>query len=304
VLFDEPSNGAAVTSISLNMPAAALSLTGMAELQLTAAVLPADAADKTVIWESSNSAVASVDDTGLVTAHEPGAALITATTRDGGKTAACVVTVSANSGAAVTVTGISLNVVEAALSLLTGTAELQLTATVLPADAADMTVIWESSNNAVASVDDTGLVTANGPGDAQITATTRDGGKTADCAVTVSADGRNNVSGFTAVPGDTMIYLYWENPGASDFAGVELSWQTGANPSATTQGLDASIDSYQITGLANDVLYTVKIRARYAGSMDTGGVGYVYSGWTAVIVRPDLPNGAASPSAGSPAAGG
>jgi hypothetical protein len=206
-----------------------------------------------------------------------------------------------SNGAAVT--SITLNMPVAALSL-SGPAELQLTAEVLPADASDKTVTWESSNSAVASVVDTGLVMAHGPGDALITATTQDGGKTADCAVTVSADGRNNVSGFTAVSRDAMIDLNWENPGTADFAGVELSWQTGANPSATTQGLAASIDSYQIPGLVNGVSYTVRIRARYAVMDMSGNVGYVYSGWTAVIVRPELPNGAASPSAGSPAAGG
>ena len=59
---------------------------------LTATVLPANATDKAVTWQSSNTAVATVDQNGLVKAVGPGTAIITATA--GGKTATCVVTVT------------------------------------------------------------------------------------------------------------------------------------------------------------------------------------------------------------------
>ena len=63
---------------------------------------------------------------------------------------------------------------------------LLLTATVLPDEATDRTVSWTSSNEAVATVDATGLVTAVAPGNATITATTADGTHlTATCQVTV-----------------------------------------------------------------------------------------------------------------------
>lgn len=64
---------------------------------------------------------------------------------------------------------------------------MQLTATVLPTDATDKTVIWSSSNNDIASVDNKGEVTAVGPGTATITATANDGsGKAASCRITVN----------------------------------------------------------------------------------------------------------------------
>jgi len=64
-------------------------------LQLTATVLPEDATDKTVTWASSDEAVATVDDTGLVTAVAAGTATITATTNDGSDlSASCTVTVA------------------------------------------------------------------------------------------------------------------------------------------------------------------------------------------------------------------
>ena len=61
--------------------------------QLTATVGPKDATDKTVVWSSDNPAVASVDQTGLVTSHSAGTAKVTAAA--GGKSGTCTVTVSA-----------------------------------------------------------------------------------------------------------------------------------------------------------------------------------------------------------------
>ena len=61
----------------------------------------------------------------------------------------------------------------------------QLTATIKPKDATDQTVVWSSDNPAVATVDQTGLVTALAAGTAKITAAA--GGKSGTCSVTVSA---------------------------------------------------------------------------------------------------------------------
>ena len=63
--------------------------------------------------------------------------------------------------------------------------EFTLTATVSPDDAADKTIMWTSDNSNVAIVDE-GKVTAVAAGTANITVTTKDGGKTATCAVTVN----------------------------------------------------------------------------------------------------------------------
>ncbi|WP_455558406.1 leucine-rich repeat protein [Agathobaculum hominis] len=66
-------------------------------LQLTATVLPEDATDRSVRWSSSDESIASVDQDGKVTALAAGTATITVTTTDGGKTAGCIVTVTAKS---------------------------------------------------------------------------------------------------------------------------------------------------------------------------------------------------------------
>jgi len=63
----------------------------------------------------------------------------------------------------------------------------QLTATVLPEDAGNKNVTWSSSDEEVATVDENGLVTAVGDGDAVITVTTTVGGLTAQCSVNVTS---------------------------------------------------------------------------------------------------------------------
>lgn len=66
-------------------------------MQLTATVRPKDATDKTVVWSSDNPAVASIDQTGLVTALTSGTAKIIAAA--GGKSATCTINVSAKAQA-------------------------------------------------------------------------------------------------------------------------------------------------------------------------------------------------------------
>lgn len=140
----------------------------------------------------SNVATAEVTDDGItVTAKGVGSATITATftpkaeTRmltadDGTLTAQFKVTVTE---APIAVTGVTLN--NTSLSLYEGNT-YQLTATVEPANAANKTVTWNSSNSGVATVASNGKVTAVSSGTATITVTTEDGNKTATCTVTVS----------------------------------------------------------------------------------------------------------------------
>jgi len=149
------------------------------EFTLTATVTPTDAADKSVKWTSDNSNVATVDE-GKVTAVAAGTANIKVTTKDGGKTATCAVTVSASN--IVVVTGVSVDPKEKLLGI---GEELVIKATITPEDATNKKVTWTSDNEAVAKIDESGKVTAISGGTAKITVTTEDGGKTATCAITV-----------------------------------------------------------------------------------------------------------------------
>ena len=164
-----------VTSVSLDKTN--LELTEGETARLTATVLPSNATNKDVTWESSNTSVATVDANGEVTAVSAGTATITATAD--GKSATCTVTVTADT---VPVTGVSLN--KTSTSLYVGDTET-LTATVQPGNASNQTVTWSTSDASVATVEN-GVVRATGRGTATITVTTVDGGFTTDCTVTVS----------------------------------------------------------------------------------------------------------------------
>ena len=83
-----------VTSVSLDITDASVLDKGDNTIQLTAAVEPATATNKKVDWTSSDEDVATVSESGLVTAVAQGEAIITVTTRDGGFTATCKITVN------------------------------------------------------------------------------------------------------------------------------------------------------------------------------------------------------------------
>jgi uncharacterized protein YjdB len=134
--------------------------------------------DRDVTWTSSNGLVATVSANGTVTALTPGAATITATIE--GKSAAAQVTVT---GAAVG----SVTVQPASPSLTAGQTTT-LTATVTDANGTvvtDRVVTWSSSNNAVATVSATGVVTAIAAGTAVIAAMTSEG-KGGSATITVT----------------------------------------------------------------------------------------------------------------------
>ena len=166
-----------VTSVTLNK--ASLTLNTGATETLTATVDPSNATNKTILWTSSNSTVAAVGDTtGIVSAVGPGTATITAAAQDeSGKKATCTVTVKQP------VTIITLD--PTAIRLKAG-ATCTVTATVLPSNATNKTLLWTSSKTSVATVNSVGTITAVSAGTAVITAAARDGsGVSATCNVTV-----------------------------------------------------------------------------------------------------------------------
>ncbi len=169
--------GTKVTGVSLDPTEAQMHIGET--LQLEETVIPENADNQNVTWTSSNEAVASVDEDGLVTAEDAGTAIITVTTEDGDKTAQCTITVLKT-----TVTGVILDQTAAHMYVREA---LQLKETVAPENADNKDVTWSSSDEAVASVNENGLVTAKNAGTATITVTTEDGGKTAECAITVEA---------------------------------------------------------------------------------------------------------------------
>jgi len=87
------SSTVAVTGVSVSPTSASIAVGGSTTLSAT--IAPSNATNQNVSWSSSNSSVASVNSSGVVSGVAAGTATITATTQDGSKTATCTVTVTA-----------------------------------------------------------------------------------------------------------------------------------------------------------------------------------------------------------------
>lgn len=192
-----------VTGVTLNK--SELNITEGESETLTASVSPTDATNQKVTWSSDKTDIATVDSNGKVTAVKAGTANITITTDDGNKTATCKVTVEASN---VPVTGISLS--HTTLQLAVGNSQT-LTATIMPANATNNNIIWESSKTSVATVDANGKVSAIAKGNSQIIVTTEDGSHRAICNVTVvepiSQFEKDGIYYMADAPGSTNVLV-------------------------------------------------------------------------------------------------
>ncbi len=283
---EKPAENIPVTDVTLSETS--LDLTAGDTHKLTATVAPADATDKTLTWTSDKQTVASVKD-GVVTAKAVGTAKITVTA--GGKSAVCTVTVRAKD---VPATGITLN--ENSLELKEGET-FTLTATVEPFDTTENDIIWTSSDEAVATVEN-GVVTAKAEGTAIITA--RAGNVKAECEIAVIKDGGDEPD----VPADSIItYAHageecaafeWKDTNASG-AKVEYKLSSASSYTAIDKQLIRESDGIaraDVLGLKGGVQYDFKItsgdgkisyvrnvaissldRSGYAHHNYTGGVG-------------------------------
>ena len=170
----------AVTGVTIAPKTASVDVDATTKLNST--VAPSTATNKSVSYKSSDETIATVSSNGTVTGVAEGEATITVTTQDGNKSDTATVTVKK---AVVNVTGVTLD--KTTLSLEVGSTAT-LNATIAPSNASYKAVSFTSSDDAIATVDDDGLVTAVKAGTADITVESlMDGSKTAKCTVTVSA---------------------------------------------------------------------------------------------------------------------
>lgn len=141
-------------------------------VKMTATVLPENAENKEVEWETSDSTVATIDASGTVTCVGAGNVYITAKAKDGSNvTAQYLLNVQK-----ILVEGI---MVSAPSDTATVGEQVQLSAVIKPDNAMDKTVIWDSSNEEIATVSEEGKVTCKAAGDVTITATAEDEGRIA-----------------------------------------------------------------------------------------------------------------------------
>lgn len=149
---------------------------------ISATISPDNATYKSVVWSSSDSQIASVDEIGMVTAIKEGTATITA--KAGDKQASCEVIVNKKAAEVMSVT-----LDKESITVLVGD-QATLIATVKPDDAIDKTITWTSSNSSVATVEK-GVIKGVGIGKATITANA--GNQYASCSVLVVKDSSDGV---------------------------------------------------------------------------------------------------------------
>ena len=144
--------------------------------RLTAKALPSNATNKSIEWKSDNPTVASVNRTGIITAHKIGTAKITAISHNN-KKATITVTVT---NKAIAVNKISLSPTAVTLKI---NEEKIINVILTPSNATNQTITWTTNDSSVATVNN-GKITAKKVGTTTITARTSNG-KTANVTVTV-----------------------------------------------------------------------------------------------------------------------
>ena len=149
-------------------------------LTLIVKVKPEELSETKLNWKSSDSNIVSVDENGVIKGLNVGKATITVTSPNG-KTATCEVTVTTD----------TIDVTKITLSSDTRTIEVdsmvQVSAKIEPKNATNRDLVWSSSNNSIALVDNKGLVKGLKPGTVIITAMTKDGKVKGTITITVKA---------------------------------------------------------------------------------------------------------------------
>lgn len=161
----------------VEMTTRTLSLVKGSTKQLEVKIIPEDASNKTIIWNSSNEEIVTISKTGLLTAIKEGEASIVVSTLNGKKDI-CEVKVEKD---IIEVTEIKLT--PKTLSIEEG-ASSQLGIEILPSNATDKIVNWISSNSKIVSVSKEGIVTAINEGQAIIKVTSSNN-ISSSCEVTV-----------------------------------------------------------------------------------------------------------------------
>src|SRR6218665_1315524 len=222
-----------------------------ATLQLTVAVTPENATDKSLTWTSSDDNLATVSADGIVTGRSPGTAIITVASKSNpDKSARCTVTVTAAA-----VEGVAISPPETSVK---GDLTVKLTAIVTPQNVADKSVTWTSGDAGIAIVSADGTVTGKSPGTVTITAVSKSNpSKSASCPVTVTSDivpltalGVNPSSVSMLANGTQRLVAIFTPENASDKA---VTW-TSSNETVAVVSSDGLVTAKAIAGTATITL--------------------------------------------------
>lgn len=242
-------------------------------------VQPADATYLTVEWSSSDETVAQINKVGTLKAIAPGSATVTATVE--GVKGTCNVTVVEN---ATPVSGITVNPTQVTIGK---GATATITATVEPADAANKSVAWSTSNASVATVED-GIVTGVARGECDITATTADGGFKAVCHVTVShipveSIAFSNGSPYTIVVDNDGTYSLFVTFTPENTSDRDITWELSDDSHASL----ASVGEGQAEIAFNSMMVgLVTVKATVTGTNCTASQQFFLQGSQPIVMMP------------------
>jgi hypothetical protein len=179
-------------------------------IQFMGHIFPGNATDNGIIWSTSDSSVAVIDQFGLLKAVYNGTVTITGTASEGGFTDEIVVTIS---NQRYELTGLSLTTETGSRTIRTPGGILQIVAVIVPANAEDTSVTWSVNDTSLASVSPEGLLSAKQNGQVTVTCVTHDGGYTEDIVITIIGQ-LTGISDFSLValkvypvPARNSIYI-------------------------------------------------------------------------------------------------
>lgn len=263
VQVPEPSKPATIKATSITVEPKVLNLNTNDYFvdYLEYKILPENSDETDVVWESDNPKVAMVSEDGQVTANGVGTTTVRCYIEaNPSLSATCTVNVKGREESEeVKVSGISLNPSEG-LNLVEGNSS-KITATVAPSNATNSSVKWVSLSPDVATVDDSGNVTAIKAGSTMITCTAVDGsGASAVCPVTVTAKSTTNPS-EPSEDDYTYKLVYSDLNVKSKFSGGEqLVFNVNTNCPPDRISMNVSNNSIQY----------------YAVSVKSGNKGYIF----------------------------
>ena len=220
--------------------------------QLQVKITPSDTTNKNVQWTSSNNSVATVDSNGVVISKNSGSTIITATTHNGLKTEFFIEVETP-------VTNITLNSNE--INLNPG-GTFKLDATVNPSNASNKNIKWISANESIATVDQSGNVTADVAGTTYISAVSADGKVVATCTVNVSkpvVTKPAKVKIKSAKNKGKKVTLKWKK--ISDAAGYVVYMKTNSGKFKAVKTVKKAKTVKAVISLKKGNKYSFKIRA-------------------------------------------
>lgn len=220
--------------------------------QLQVKITPSDTTNKNVQWTSSNNSVATVDSNGVVISKNSGSTIITATTHNGLKTEFFIEVETP-------VTNITLNSNE--INLNPG-GTFKLDGTVNPSNASNKNIKWISANESIATVDQSGNVTADVAGTTYISAVSADGKVVATCTVNVSkpvVTKPAKVKIKSAKKKGKKVTLKWKK--ISDAAGYVVYMKTNSGKFKAVKTVKKAKTVKAVISLKKGNKYSFKIRA-------------------------------------------